>query len=502
MDYSNFETIDPWADVGDGAGDSSNMSTGNGDGSGMFNFWGYDQDFSTGDQGFGDSFNPGFDKEAAQNWFRDNNYSLRQSPSRYGQIQRGVFDNTTNRPVATTRDTSQTPGSQSIQSINQSDPVFQMASTALLGLANPATLGAQFGLTGLGASALGGGLLGTAAAGINGAEDGGDFAKGAFGGALAGGLGSYDFAGKAGITNQNLGNVVNRGVSGGLTAAARGGNIGEGAMYSALPAAITGGFNSAFGGGDVVPDDLQGSIGGNYDMAEGIGGGEMSLAQNDMNRQAMAVSPGVFDSTPLASAYAQQDSGPQAQESEQASPMSTMKDIFANGIPNGQGGRVPIGDAAGGLLGLFQALQQRRRTKGLAGQLSGLYGPNSPYAQNLRQQLLRKDAAGGRRSQYGAREVDFQARMADINSRMAPTLNTLNQQTAGNDVTALNSLLNLGKLFGGKGFSGIGGGGSSYTPYTPSAPMPAANYSLGNPNATLEGINQDWLKTLGNRGGI
>jgi hypothetical protein len=62
--------------------------------------------------------------------------------------------------------------------------------------------------------------------------------------------------------------------------------------------------------------------------------------------------------------------------------------------------------------------------------LESLYGPDSPYAAQLRQQLERKDAAAGRRSQYGPREVELQARLADMYSRAAPNFmqaNVMNQ---------------------------------------------------------------------------
>jgi hypothetical protein len=249
-------------------------------------------------------------------------------------------------------------------------------------------------------------------------------------------------------------------------------------------------------------DDLPGSLGGNIDMAEGIGGGDMSTAQMTANDQAFALDPTAFSGTPVGRAY--KASASNNTEAPPASIQSTLGDIFSNGIPNFSGGRVPLGDLAGGLMGLYQAYDQRKRAKNLAGQLSGNYGPNSPYAQQLRQTLMRKDAASGRRSQYGPREVEFQAKMADLNARMAPTLSNLNSQVGGSTMTMANSLLNLGKLFGGKGFSGIGGGGQPQAPMSlPSLsnPMPAPNYSLGNPNGTLSGIRPEWLNTLGNVGG-
>lgn len=55
-------------------------------------------------------------------------------------------------------------------------------------------------------------------------------------------------------------------------------------------------------------------------------------------------------------------------------------------------------------------------------QLSEMFGPNSSYAQTLKQELERKDAAAGRRSQYGAREVELQARLAQLQAQSAPGL--------------------------------------------------------------------------------
>jgi hypothetical protein len=93
--------------------------------------------------------------------------------------------------------------------------------------------------------------------------------------------------------------------------------------------------------------------------------------------------------------------------------------------------------------------------------------------------------------------------MANVNASMAPTMSQLNGQVAGSNVTMANSLLNLGKLFGGKAFN-MPSSSSSYSPMQlPSLqqPMQKPNYSLGNPNGTLDGIRPEWLNTLGNLGG-
>lgn len=103
-----------------------------------------------------------------------------------------------------------------------------------------------------------------------------------------------------------------------------------------------------------------------------------------------------------------------------------------------------------GGLGLYNANRAKqdanKQIEGLQS-MQNLYAQDSPYAQNLRQTLERKDAAAGRRSQYGPREVELQGRLADAASRQqastAPLLNQLYQQkqkatnSAGRDIATV-----------------------------------------------------------------
>jgi hypothetical protein len=87
------------------------------------------------------------------------------------------------------------------------------------------------------------------------------------------------------------------------------------------------------------------------------------------------------------------------------------------------------------LTGLGVLYQHNQNQKDIGGQiknLSSMYGPNSSYAKVMEQQLARRDAASGRRSQYGPRSVELQAALANANSRNAPTLMGLNQQRMQN----------------------------------------------------------------------
>jgi hypothetical protein len=90
---------------------------------------------------------------------------------------------------------------------------------------------------------------------------------------------------------------------------------------------------------------------------------------------------------------------------------------------------------------LYDANRQRRRAKEQASSLQNLYGPNSPYAQQMRQRMERQDAAAGRRSQYGTRETELAAKMADTQARMAPQLQNLyNEEGAARNRMLSNGL--------------------------------------------------------------
>lgn len=88
--------------------------------------------------------------------------------------------------------------------------------------------------------------------------------------------------------------------------------------------------------------------------------------------------------------------------------------------PGSGGTGMDLEGIAGSLGQLYQAGRAGRESGQMASTLGDLYGQNSPYAQALRQQLERKDAAAGRRSQYGPREVELQARLAQLYSQNAP----------------------------------------------------------------------------------
>jgi hypothetical protein len=121
-------------------------------------------------------------------------------------------------------------------------------------------------------------------------------------------------------------------------------------------------------------------------------------------------------------------------------------------------------------MGLYGLYQQYAGANKQANSLSSMFGPNSAYATQLRQQLNRRDAAAGRRSQYGPREVELQAKLAGMANQIAPNVLAANQYGRQNLMQMLQmaGMANKAGVFDPvKGWLGgmfSGGGGSSYTP--------------------------------------
>lgn len=148
--------------------------------------------------------------------------------------------------------------------------------------------------------------------------------------------------------------------------------------------------------------------------------------------------------------------------------------------PGQQGTGMNYGDLAGtlasGLAGIYSANQMKQAAGQNTMNLGDMFGPNSAYAQQLRQQLERKDAAAGRRSQYGPREVELQARLAQMAAQYGPNISQQNLQAEAirnaQRNAQLNTLLGLGRSTGA--FNALGRGLESLFS-SGSAPM----YSFG-----------------------
>jgi len=94
---------------------------------------------------------------------------------------------------------------------------------------------------------------------------------------------------------------------------------------------------------------------------------------------------------------------------------------------NASGGSFGLSDAIEGLGGLYAGMKGMNDNRSIMNELQALYSQNSPYAKQLRQQLDRRDAAAGRRSQYGPREVELQAKLAQLASGQIPAISQMNR---------------------------------------------------------------------------
>ena len=74
--------------------------------------------------------------------------------------------------------------------------------------------------------------------------------------------------------------------------------------------------------------------------------------------------------------------------------------------------------------------------------INNMYAPGSPEALAMEQAMARKDAAGGRNSQYGPRAAQLQAAIADIKARQTAQLNSGQNDLLGAGTAYQNSSLN------------------------------------------------------------
>lgn len=119
-----------------------------------------------------------------------------------------------------------------------------------------------------------------------------------------------------------------------------------------------------------------------------------------------------------------------------------------SGVPgqgtDGLGGGM-IGDVAQGLAGLYMGNRATGQYNQTLGNLNNIFSPNGVYAQQLRQQLERRDAASGRRSQYGPREAQLMAALAEkqASTLSSPGYANLMQQRGNAQNQGLNTILAL-----------------------------------------------------------
>jgi hypothetical protein len=124
-------------------------------------------------------------------------------------------------------------------------------------------------------------------------------------------------------------------------------------------------------------------------------------------------------------------------------------------------------NALGSLAALYGMNKIAGQNREYTNSLQSMYGPNSPYAQQMAQELERRDAAAGRRSQYGSRSVELQAALAKAAAGVAPSVMSGQQNDFNNKIRMAQMLMNSMGKGGALNYNTLagmfGGGGDSFT---------------------------------------
>ena len=265
-----------------------------------------------------------------------------------------------------------------------------------------------------GGAAASGALWGAGqAAGYGG--DSSDIARGAVRGGISGGAGSYieglDAAGNLGVTNPAYRGILNKTVSGAATTAMTPGtdssDIARGAVYSGVQ-----------GLGPMFSGMFSGNSNANPYSVEFNPNNNSSVEFNPNNNSFESTNQSGFNNI-----------------------LDQVYGVLGHvGINRGNTGQI-----VEGLAGLYQANRQRKQAKDL---MSMIGGRRDAYGAQLRRQLERRDAASGRRSDYGGRETQLQAGLAELDSRNAPGMMQLSNLESLSRLGMLQSGLRLGSKMG------------------------------------------------------
>lgn len=292
----------------------------------------------------------------------------------------------------------------------------------------------------LASNAQNGAIRGSVQGAANAQANGTDPFKGGLYGGLYGGIGggvNYELnssnPGAYATDNQDGQKIINKGISGGVNAGLQGKSVTQGALMGA--------------GGQGV--NMLGGMWGNqaqqpdYSLASG-NGSNMDYGDGQQN----PLKPFVNGS---ASGYSL-DNGmgtqtPGASLGYQGLPTTTPNIGGAPAPQTGGTGTQPA-NMMSNLMGLYSAYKQHQANSQLQGNLSSMYGQDSPYAQQLKQQLARTAAQSGRRSDAGSQVVALQAALAHGNSQNAPQIMSLNNQNTNGMNAGLNNLYQIGQQTG------------------------------------------------------
>ena len=112
-------------------------------------------------------------------------------------------------------------------------------------------------------------------------------------------------------------------------------------------------------------------------------------------------------------------------------------DDFSWNSPQGLSTMFRLGNAG---LGAYQQYQQGQAAHNYANSINQMFAPDSPYAQQMQQELARKDAAAGRNSQYGSRAVQLAAALTQARAQALGGNNYANAARNTSGASMLNGL--------------------------------------------------------------
>lgn len=307
----------------------------------------------------------------------------------------------------------------------------QIAKAGLIGGASSAA--GQYAGAETGSPAIGGATQGAVGAGLN----GGNIGRGAITGGLSAGM--PDVGSQVGIENPELNKAFNNTLKSGLVARANGGD----ARSNMLGAGVTGlaGYgaslmdNNEYGSGYDPIKASAGSYSSPAPWASGLGGGNTNYTPTPWSTQGGGYTP--------------TEGGAQPQG-------NPVKDMFKQGLDYGRDmlsgvsdftgiNRSNFGNVAEGLAGLYQGYQQRKQARDLQ-TMMGMR--RQAYEQQLRKNLMARDAAAGKRSDYGGRETQLMSSLAELDARNAPAMMGLSNMQLGGGLGMLQSGLRLGGKMG------------------------------------------------------
>lgn len=290
----------------------------------------------------------------------------------------------------------------------------------------------------------------------------GAFGQGFTGGAMSGGIGAGFDAWNPGQlfgSDEGLGKLFNRSLSGGFQSLAQGGDFGQGAMAGGAPAAMDwagGKLDNLFApsGSNNMGGQFGHPAGGLLDQFQERNQNQSRIPDfanppslNIGNSPTPMSTPGTNFNPDFSSFMNSPEGGGGGGSGSREQASSLMDNPIISsigGFINSAGGAKNLIDMGGNLFGIYDSIRRRNEARKMANSLSSMFGPNSAYSKQLQQSLSRRDAAAGRRSQYGPRNVELQARLAELNSRNAPAIMQANQAASGGLNDIFRNVLSLG----------------------------------------------------------